>query len=204
MMIGDVTGKGVGAATVTSLVRHTARAASEFDSRPAQILARVDAALRRGPSISLCTALCLRISVDGAVLAVGGHPLPMRLSGADGEVAEVGTHGTLLGALERTRWPEQPIALQPGDTLLAFTDGVTDAVGEHGQRWGTDRLKQTLASMPDSSPVTVRRGLVQALDEFQVGAQADDTAVVAMRYLGPAAAGSADAELSSVDSGRNG
>ena len=50
MMIGDVTGKGVGAAAVTSLVRHTARAASEFDARPAQILARVDAALRRRPS----------------------------------------------------------------------------------------------------------------------------------------------------------
>src|SRR5947209_5353199 len=52
MMIGDVTGKGVGAATVTSLVRHTAWAASDFDRRPAAILERVDAALKRRPSLS--------------------------------------------------------------------------------------------------------------------------------------------------------
>ena len=79
MMIGDVTGKGVGAAAVTSLVRYTARAASEYDARPSEILARIDAALRRRSSVSLCTALCLRLSRAGATLAVGGHPLPLRL-----------------------------------------------------------------------------------------------------------------------------
>ena len=142
MMIGDVTGKGVGAAAVTSLVRHTARAASEFDARPSQILARVDAALRGRPTVSLCTALCLRLSGDRATLAVGGHPLPLCL-GEDG-VAEVGEHGTLLGALARTRWPEAEIALRPGETLVAFTDGVTDAVGEEGERWGTERLTESL------------------------------------------------------------
>ena len=62
MLIGDVTGKGVGAATVTSLVRHTAWAASDFDPRPAAVLAHVDAALKRRPSLSVCSALCLRIS----------------------------------------------------------------------------------------------------------------------------------------------
>jgi PAS domain S-box-containing protein len=183
-MIGDVTGKGVGAATVTSLVRHTAWAASEFDARPAQVLARIDAALRRRPSISLCTALCLRISSEGATLAVGGHPLPLRLR--DGDVEEVGSHGTLLGALERTQWPEVPIAMCPDDTLVAYTDGVTDAVGAEGQRWGADRLKRTLAGMGGAPPSAVRQRLVDALEEFQVGAQADDTALVVMRYVGAA------------------
>ena len=180
MMIGDVTGKGVGAAAVTSLVRHTARAASEFDARPSQILARVDAALRRRPTVSLCTALCLRLSRDGATLAVGGHPLPLRI-GDDG-VAEVGEHGTLLGALQRTRWPEAEIVLRAGETLVAFTDGVTDAVGEGGERWGTERLRESLAAAQDAAPAALRARLVQALDGFQVGAQADDTAVVIMRF----------------------
>ncbi len=62
MMIGDVTGKGVRAAAVTSLVRHSAWTASEFDTRPAHLLERVNAALRRRPSLSVCTALCLRVS----------------------------------------------------------------------------------------------------------------------------------------------
>jgi len=203
MMIGDVTGKGVGAATVTALVRHTARVASEFDARPAQVLARIDAALRRGPAISLCTALCLRISSEGgATLAVGGHPLPLRLR--DGEVEELGSYGTLLGALEHTRWPEVPIAMCPDDTLVAYTDGVTDAVGAEGQRWGADRLRRTLAGMGGAPPSAVRQRLVDALEEFQVGAQADDTALVVMRYVGAPPVGGAARKVSGVGAARNG
>jgi PAS domain S-box-containing protein len=183
MMIGDVTGKGVAAAAVTSLVRYTARAASEYDARPAQVLARVDAALRRRPSISLCTALCLRISPDGAAtLAVGGHPLPVRL-GEQG-VAEVGEHGTLLGALARTRWPETKLELRPGETLVAFTDGVTDTVGTGGERWGAARLNAALAQAHGQTAASIRERLVAELDGFEIGAQADDTAVVIMRLAG--------------------
>jgi serine phosphatase RsbU (regulator of sigma subunit) len=202
MMIGDVTGKGVGAAALTSLVRYTARAASEFDARPGAILARVDAALRRRPAISLCTALCLRLAPDRATLAVGGHPLPLRC-GDDG-VAEVGQHGTLLGALQHTRWPEVQVALAPGQTLVAFTDGVTDAVGADGERWGTERLSATLAAARDAAPAALRSHLVQALDEFQVGAQADDTAVVIMRLGGRANDSQAVTHMSSVGETGNG
>jgi serine phosphatase RsbU (regulator of sigma subunit) len=202
MVIGDVTGKGVGAAAVTSLVRHTARAASEFDPRPAQVLARIDAALRRRPAVSLCTALCLRISPDGATLAVGGHPPPLCIG--EGGVSEIGEHGTLLGALARTRWPETRVELRPGETLVAFTDGVTDTVGEGGVRWGTDRLKAALAEARGLSPSEIGARLVTALDEFQVGAQADDTAVVIMRYSGESPTGGRLDQLSSVGARGNG
>jgi PAS domain S-box-containing protein len=202
MMIGDVTGKGVAAAAVTSLVRHTARAASEFDARPSQILARIDAALRRHSSISLCTALCLRVSPKGATLSVGGHPLPLRVD-EDG-VAEVGEYGTLLGALERTRWPETQVELRAGQTLVAFTDGVTDAVGEGGERWGTERLVAELSALGGAAPPALRSQLVRALDEFQVGAQADDTAVVIMRYTGQAPLSDELRDVTSVGATGNG
>ncbi|HEX3911630.1 MAG TPA: SpoIIE family protein phosphatase [Solirubrobacteraceae bacterium] len=202
MMIGDVTGKGVGAAAVTSLVRHTARAASEFDARPSQVLARVDAALRRRPAVSLCTALCMRISPRGATIAVGGHPLPLRVGG-DG-VSEVGDHGTLLGALARTRWPEAEIELRPGQTLVLFTDGVTDTVGEGGVRWGAERLQQALAEMSSLPPAEIGGRLLATLDRFQVGAQADDTAVVIMRFSGEPPVGGRIDDLSGVGIRRNG
>lgn len=201
MMIGDVTGKGVGAAALTSLVRYTARAASEFDARPSEILARIDAALRRRPVVSLCTALCLRLSRDGATLSVGGHPLPLCL-GDDG-IAEVGEHGTLLGALEHTRWPEVQVALRPGQSLVAFTDGVTDAIGEGGERWGTERLAAALGGASDRAPAGLRAHLLQSLDEFQVGEQADDTAVVIMRFTGETRA-HALRDISSVGATGNG
>jgi serine phosphatase RsbU (regulator of sigma subunit) len=194
MMIGDVTGKGVGAATVTSLVRHTAWAASDFDHRPAAVLERIDAALKRRPSLSVCTALCLRLADGRGTLAAGGHPLPL-LTG-EGGVREVGHHGTLLGAFTSVEWPEASFDMQPGETLVAFTDGVTDTVGRNDERFGLGRLKEILAHVQNESPMAIRERLVAALEDFQVGEQADDTAIVIMRFTGAKAASDGAANIS--------
>jgi PAS domain S-box-containing protein len=186
MMIGDVTGKGVGAATVTSLVRHTAWAASEFDSRPGQILARVDAALKRRPALSVCSGLCLRVSEGRGTIASGGHPLPLRLG--DHGVEALGRAGTLLGAFSKFSWPETSFAMGPGETLVAITDGVTDTVGRNDERFGMVRLQEILGEAQNDSPMAIRERLVAALEDFQVGAQADDTAIVIMRFTGTPAA----------------
>jgi serine phosphatase RsbU (regulator of sigma subunit) len=201
MIIGDVTGKGIGAAAVTSLVRHTAWAASELDPSPAAILARVDAALKRRPSLPLCTALCLRISAAGGTVALGGHP-PLIHLGAHG-VREVGRHGTLLGAFAKPSWRESPLALAPGETLVAVTDGVTDALGTGEQRFGPQRLQDTLFAARNESPSAIRERLQGALDGFQVGPQADDTAVVIMRFSGPPADAGACAGIQTPFGGKD-
>jgi serine phosphatase RsbU (regulator of sigma subunit) len=182
MMIGDVTGKGAPAASVTSLVRHTAWAASEFDSRPTEVLARVDGALKRRPSLSVCTALCMRLSLGRGTLASGGHPLPLHIG--ERGVSEIGHHGTLLGAFPTVDWPETSFKMQPGETLVAITDGVTDTVGLGDDRFGQTRLKELLAQAQNDPPVAVRERLVAALEEFQVGSQVDDTAILIMRFTG--------------------
>jgi PAS domain S-box-containing protein len=182
MMIGDVTGKGVGAATVTSLVRHTAWAVSDFDPRPAEVLARVDGALKRRPTLPVCSALCLRVSRGRGTLASGGHPLPLRIS--DDAVTEVGRTGTLLGAFSKVGWPEEDFVMRPGDTLVAITDGVTDTVGPGDERFGSSRLQEILTRVQNESPMAIRDRLVAALEDFQVGAQTDDTAIVIMRFTG--------------------
>ncbi len=187
MMIGDVTGKGVRAAAVTSLVRHAAWTASEFDARPAHLLERVNAALRRRPGLSVCTALCLRVSGDRVTVASGGHPLLWRL-GTE-RVEEVGSHGTLLGAFSRAQWPEESFEVRPGETLVAITDGVTDTVGSEDERFGSVRLRELLMNARRESPAVIRERLVAALEQFQVGAQADDTALVVMRRAAPARLG---------------
>lgn len=182
MMIGDVTGKGVAAAAVTSLVRYTARAASDFDPRPAQILARVDSALKRRPVRSICTALCMRISGQGGTVAAGGHPLPLWLN--EQGVCEIGRPGTMLGAFSGATWPESSFSVKPGHTLVAITDGVTDAVGENRERFGAERLHTVLEQARSEPPALIRERLVAALDSFHVGAQSDDTAAVVMRCAG--------------------
>jgi PAS domain S-box-containing protein len=182
VLIGDVTGKGVGAATLTSLVRHTARAASDFDSRPAEVLARVDAALQRRPSLALCTALCLRLSGEEVTIAAAGHPLPLRL--LRGEVTEAGRYGLLLGAKDGVARTEDTIHMRRGESLVAFTDGVTDALGADRERYGGERLVRRLREIREESPSAVLQRIVEGIEDFQVGPQADDTAVLVARYNG--------------------
>ena len=182
MIVGDVTGKGVDAATLTSLVRHTMRAASEFEHGPAALLARVDATLKRQDGRSICTALCIRLREGHVTIAVGGHPLPLLLT--TDAVTEVGEHGPLLGGFDDVAWRDATFELQPGSALLSYTDGVTDAVDENGRRYGPARLRETLRDSTIHSASTVIETLGRALDEFQSGTHADDTAALVLRRNG--------------------
>jgi sigma-B regulation protein RsbU (phosphoserine phosphatase) len=178
--IGDVTGKGVEAAALTALVRHTMRATSEFVTSPAELLARLDRTLKKQPGRSLCTALCLRLDEDRTTLSVGGHPLPLQITTKG--VAAVGEHGPLLGAFDGARWNETVLTLEPGETLVSYTDGVIDAIGD-GERYGLARLSRTLKGCRARSASAVIDVLARALEQFQSGPHADDTAVLALRRL---------------------
>jgi PAS domain S-box-containing protein len=183
LMIGDVTGKGIEAAALTSLVRHTMRAASEFESSPAELLARADSILKKQRARSICTALCMRLFEDRALLAAGGHPLPLHVSSRG--VARVGEHGPLLGGFTDVSWEDTTVELEPDSILVAYTDGVTDAIGADGSRYGLQRLCDTLAQFWGRSATAVIEGLTVALGEFQIGAHADDTAALVLRRRGP-------------------
>jgi serine phosphatase RsbU (regulator of sigma subunit) len=183
ILIGDVTGKGVEAAAMTSLVRYGARFVGEQLPEPTAILARLDAALRRRSRLSLCSALCLRIAGDRVSFASAGHPLPLLVT--DDGVRSVGRPGPVLGAFEDSQWPTEELTLAPEELLLLYTDGVTDTVGPAG-RFGEQRLRQTTA---ECGPLPVDEFLAcidKALTDFQVGPQADDTAAVALRLSGEA------------------
>lgn len=179
LVVGDVTGKGVEAAALTSLVRHTLRASSEFLSSPAQLLSQLDVILKKQPRPSICSAICARIEPDGVTLAVGGHPLPIcvRASGT----GEDGASGMLLGAFEDAQWHDIRVDLPSDSTLVFFTDGVTDALGEQGERFGLERLCATLERCRGRSAAEVIETVAAALRDFQVGRHADDTAVLALR-----------------------
>ncbi len=69
----------------------------------------------------------------------------------------------------------------PGETLVAITDGVTDTLGSDDQRFGSARLRELLGDLRGHSPATIRERLIAELEGFQVGSQADDTALVVMR-----------------------
>lgn len=182
VVIGDVTGKGIEAATMTSLVRHGARFVGETEPEPAQILARLDATLRGQGTLSLCSMLCMRIEQDQICFASAGHPLPLLVT-ADG-VRSVGRTGPVLGAFADSEWPTEELCVGTDEVMLLYTDGVTDTVGSDG-RFGETRLRQPMADFGPVAPADLLPRLDLALNAFQVGSQADDTAALALR-LAPA------------------
>lgn len=179
LAVGDVTGKGVEAAALTSLVRHTLRATAKFLSSPAELLAALDATLKKQRRRSVCTAICARIETDGVTLAVGGHPLPVRVHRTGAE--QVGVFGALLGAFDQVDWHDQRVDLAPGNALVFFTDGVTDAISEGGERYGVERLRVALAGCRADSAEHVVETITGAVAAFQAGEHADDTAILALR-----------------------
>jgi PAS domain S-box-containing protein len=187
ILIGDVTGKGIEAAALTALVRHTVRTASEFRSSPAELLAFLDRTLKQRPALSVCTALCLRLQGESTLLAVAGHPLPLYRHA--GEIRELGEHGPLIGAFADATWVDHALQLEPDSLLLAYTDGVTDAQGEEGERFGAQRLREVLAELGDERAPELLAGLATQLESFQRGAQADDTAAIALRRHPPVGGG---------------
>ncbi|GAC1439692.1 MAG: hypothetical protein NVSMB51_17920 [Solirubrobacteraceae bacterium] len=182
VLIGDVTGKGIEAAAMTALVRHSARIVGEDNAEPAHVLERLNRRLRQEPALSISTALCARISPDGrALIASGGHPLAMAIDAA-GVPHEVGRPGTVLGAFDEGTWPTDELVVEPGGSLLLYTDGVTDTLGEDG-RLGAPLLHRLVEECGPAAPQHLLRCLDSRLNDFQAGAQADDTAALALRRL---------------------
>jgi integral membrane sensor domain MASE1/serine phosphatase RsbU (regulator of sigma subunit) len=131
VVVGDVLGKGVRAAATTGLARYTLRAAALQENRPSRILALLNDAIRRQSPDQSCTVACGRLEpkpADGArvTLSVGGHPLPLVLR-EDGRVEPLGQHGTMLGVLSKPKLADETADLAPGDALVLYTDGLTDA-----------------------------------------------------------------------------
>ncbi len=179
VLLGDVTGKGVEAATLTSLVRHGARFLSRYERSPSAILSGLNDALREQPVLSLCTAVCVRLQGDGAVVASAGHPAPLVVRD-DGRVREIGAAGPLLGAWTDIGSIDRAVPIAADETLFLYTDGVIDALGE-AERFGVRRLKRLLSTRGDRTPERLLSDLAAELDRFQVGPPADDTAALALR-----------------------
>ena len=182
-LVGDVAGRGAEAATLTGLARYTLRTAGKLMDDPLDAVRMLNAELRAREQMSLCSvAAVLLHENDGrasAEIVCAGHPLP--LLARDGHVEPVGCFSPMLGAYEIDDWARTTVELEPGDVLVLYTDGVFDAVGADGRRFGEERLQRTVAGVADAQDAVAR--IDAALSAFEVGAQADDTAVLAVERL---------------------
>ncbi len=179
-VFGDVTGKGIQAAALTTLMRTGTRVACRIQPQPAAILARLDEALSQESGHALCTALCMCLHRDHMVISSAGHPQAI-IVGHDGSLREVPTPGPVLGAFPDATWPEDNVSLTPGELIVFYTDGVTETPGDGG-RFGVERLREFLSQQAGTAPASVLNLLDAELTEFTGGAAlTDDVAVVALR-----------------------
>ena len=184
LFLGDVCGKGAEAAVVTSLARYTLRAAAVYDPDPAAVLGNLDAVLhqqRHGGDSRFCTVLfgLLTTDPDGATLtlASGGHP-PVLLLGADGTAGyKPIPGGQPVGLLPRPRIVTRTLRLTPGDTLLLYTDGLTEARVSSAARYSEEELAEFAAELAPTTAAGAVDAVTGLLDGFGDGLR-DDVAVL--------------------------
>jgi PAS domain S-box-containing protein len=187
LIVGDVSGKGAGGAAVTALARYTLRAVCPEEAPPSGALLRLNAAtLTSATSEFITVALAYVAPREGGGLtvrvALAGHPPPV-VRRLDGRVERVGTAGTLVGAFADPRLSDTEVVLAPGELMLMFTDGVTEA-GPAGGRLGEDGLAALVAELPAGDPQRLVEGVEAAAVRAQPGEPRDDIALLAVLATG--------------------
>ena len=186
VVIADVSGKGISAALLMAFVRPVMRSALDRSGDPVEALELTNRILvdeRRTGLFVTVLAGVLELDTGLFSYANGGHELPMIVPADGGEVRSLPGGGPLLGMFGRLGVDLMRIRIEPGDALVLFTDGVTDAraPGPGGERFGEERFRAALRGGANRVLAPCRDVIDQVL-AFQGDAEpADDLALLVLR-----------------------
>ncbi|MCD2198144.1 SpoIIE family protein phosphatase [Actinomycetospora endophytica] len=185
LTVADVCGKGPQAAALTALIRHTVHAEVGHGYAPADVLRRVNTAMLRhhgGARARFATMVHAALTVEPTGAAVtlvnGGHPPGLVLRGD--RVESIAVPGTLVGVYPDPNLTEVEIHLAPGDTMLLYTDGVTEAHGPQGF-YGSEPLEALLATLAGESADAIADAILTEVSDFQCGRLRDDVALLVIQ-----------------------
>lgn len=187
-VVGDVCGKGPEAAAVMGLARHTLRAVARFERKPSALLRELNRALlEQSVEERFCTVCHLRLRPSRDHLRVtlcsAGHPLPLLLR-RDGRLSSVGETGQLLGVFPEVSLVDTVVDMEPGDTLLIYTDGATEQ--RRDPVAGEKRLRDAFAASFGRSAEATAAGVEKALRAARGSSpQRDDVALLVIRAAEP-------------------
>ena len=193
LAIGDVSGHGLNAGIIMLMVQTTiASLVTEAPcASPAAILRAANRILyenicQRLGRTDFVTLTVLRYRADGRLSFAGAHEEILILRAADGRVDRVPTPGTWLGVLPELGpdVPESEEWLRPGDVMVLFTDGITEARDATGAQFGVDRLIAAVRRVSDSPVDVIRDHVLGEVERFGDG-QDDDRSLMVARYLPP-------------------
>lgn len=188
LMIGDASGKGVGAAIFIAMARSLLRAAMGRGATPSEALAQANDTLAAdNPTLMFATAIVAVLDCRTGLLtyANAGHNAP-RCRSANGREAELPIEtGIALGVMDGIDFVDQVLQLEAGYHLLMFTDGVTEAVGPGDTMFGDARLAAIVADPAYSEPARLVEAVTHSVEAFEeTEPQADDITMVALHWRG--------------------
>ena len=186
--IADITGKGITAALLMAFARAVMRSAAYNASGPADTLERTNRVFKSEVRTGLfLTAFVARLLPGGVVRhASAGHEPALVWRAGTRRLAWTGSAGGMLGLFVATGAAEHTLRMAPGDVLLAYTDGATDARDGDGRRFGERRLRQAFAAAASGGPATAVAGIQAAIEGFSSAAPepADDLTLLAVARAG--------------------
>lgn len=187
LVIADVTGKGVPAALYMAVARTLIRAETDINHSSAQVLQRVNELIindNQSPLFLSALYAILDVTTGKLSYTSAGHDPPLCLRQSTGLVEELPAKGSLLGAFRDVAFTAQIATLAPGDVLLLYTDGVTEARDTEGGFFGAERLKTALAAVSECSAEEIVQEVVTAVSQFAGSAtQADDLTLLAAKRV---------------------
>jgi len=184
-VIGDVSGKGLGAAAVTSMVKSTIRAFAYRDPNPSRVLAQTNDAITKQlePGLFITAVYGVIDTASGSVImASAGHPDPF-ICGSDGCVKVVARRNPPLGIFAGADFDSFEAKMGPHDTLVLYTDGLIEA-RHNGELFGDDRGRMILDGVRLATTKEIVNALLSSAEEFSQNQLTDDVAIMALRHTG--------------------
>jgi serine phosphatase RsbU (regulator of sigma subunit) len=178
LVIGDVSGHGLRAATTMALMRHATLAYAAQDSRPASVLAKLSDFVKSAVQDDFATVFCALIDVEDhrLTMASAGHMPPLLLSGEDGEFVDLQV-GVPIGVGQNSHYQEATMSVPPNSTLVAFTDGLVERRGEVLDV-GLARLRH----LAMGHPIALEALLAKLARDLTSEDHHDDTALVGIQW----------------------
>lgn len=187
LVIADVSGKGVPAALFMALSRSIIRTKSMSGRHPAGVLRRANTLIYKDARSKLfVTAFYATLDLRTGWLAFSnaGHNWPLHLEAATGQIRDLVARGTLMGAFENIELEEKEIGLVPGDVVVFYTDGITEAMNKNEALFGETRLRQVIAAHPQAGAQQLLDAILGAIEEFTGSTpQSDDMTVLIVKRL---------------------
>jgi serine phosphatase RsbU (regulator of sigma subunit) len=200
-LIADVSGKGLGAAIVTTMLQG-ALSAMTLGTDPARVFNHVNRFLCDHSEVGRYATVFFGIlDQDGHLEYINaGHPSPFLIR--RGAAEEAFTEGSYpVGLVPEAEYTAACLKLEPGDTLVLFSDGVTEAMDPDDQLFGVRRLKQVLTGQMQCPLEQLQKCVLESVENFTRGAhQADDLTLLIVRYRATAASATTDTDIPASDS----